>query len=92
LSAGKLYVIDLAGSERNDDSKQHSKQRMDETKAMSAATPRCRTATRSRCLAARSARGAMSSATLFVVRHPAMSRMRDDARSRGSVTLGGPKR
>ena len=78
-------MIDLAGSERNDDSKQHSKQRMDETKAMSAATPLCRTATR-RVSCRAFARGAMSSATLFAVRHPAMSRMRDDARSRGSVT------
>jgi hypothetical protein len=31
---GVLYVIDLAGSERSSDSANHSKERMDETKAV----------------------------------------------------------
>lgn len=79
-------MIDLAGSERNDDSKQHSKQRMDETKAMSAGPRRFVAPPHVVLHAARVDRGAMSSATLFVVCHPAMSRMREGARSRGSVT------
>lgn len=34
LTPGRLYIIDLAGSERAADSKEHSKARMDETKAI----------------------------------------------------------
>jgi kinesin family protein 2/24 len=52
---GVLYVIDLAGSERSSDSKNHSKERMDETKAVNLSLMSLKECIRARTAAARPA-------------------------------------
>ena len=50
---GVLYVIDLAGSERSADSANHSKERMDETKAVNLSLMSLKECIRARTLAAK---------------------------------------
>ena len=52
---GVLYVIDLAGSERSSDSANHSKERMDETKAVNLSLMSLKECIRARTLAAKPA-------------------------------------
>jgi len=53
LSPGRLYIIDLAGSERAADSKEHSKARMEETKAINLSLMSLKECIRARTMASR---------------------------------------
>jgi len=54
---GSLYVIDLAGSERSGDTKEHDKERMNETKAINASLSTLKDCIRARTIASQTGMG-----------------------------------